>query len=60
MLRISFIHMSINKVYGDAPNRIALKELESRWDYDAPAFEHGIPETFTIDQPKHSLFGERV
>jgi CDP-paratose 2-epimerase len=52
-----FVHMSTNKVYGDAPNRIALRELESRWDYADPAYEHGIPETFTIDQSKHSLFG---
>ena len=52
-----FVHMSTNKVYGDAPNRIALKELETRWDYADPAYEHGIPETFTIDQSKHSLFG---
>jgi len=52
-----FIHMSTNKVYGDAPNRIALRELETRWDYADPAYEHGIPESFTIDQSKHSLFG---
>lgn len=52
-----FVHMSTNKVYGDAPNRIALKELETRWDYADPAFENGIPETFSIDQSKHSLFG---
>jgi CDP-paratose 2-epimerase len=52
-----FIHMSTNKVYGDAPNRIALRELETRWDYADSEYEHGIPETFTIDQSKHSLFG---
>lgn len=52
-----FIHMSTNKVYGDAPNRLPLKELESRWDYDDPQYENGIAETFTIDQSKHSLFG---
>jgi CDP-paratose 2-epimerase len=52
-----FVHMSTNKVYGDAPNRIALAELETRWDYADPAYEHGIPESFTIDQSKHSLFG---
>jgi CDP-paratose 2-epimerase len=52
-----FVHMSTNKVYGDAPNRIKLKELETRWDYDDPAYEHGISENFTIDQSKHSLFG---
>ena len=52
-----FIHMSTNKVYGDAPNKIKLKELETRWDYDDAFYEHGIAETFTIDQSKHSLFG---
>jgi CDP-paratose 2-epimerase len=52
-----FINMSTNKVYGDRPNSIALKELESRWDYDDPLYEHGIPEAFSIDQSKHSLFG---
>jgi CDP-paratose 2-epimerase len=52
-----FVHMSTNKVYGDAPNSIKLVELPTRWDYADPAYEHGIPETFTIDQSKHSLFG---
>ncbi len=52
-----FIHVSTNKVYGDGPNFIKMKELETRWDYDDPAFEHGIPESFSIDQTKHSLFG---
>ncbi len=54
---VPFVHMSTNKVYGDAPNRIALKELPTRWDYADPAYEHGIAETFSIDQSKHSLFG---
>ena len=52
-----FIHMSTNKVYGDLPNTIRLKELATRWDYDDPVYEHGIAETFSIDQSKHSLFG---
>src|SRR5690606_38688461 len=52
-----FVHMSTNKVYGDAPNRIALKELETRWEYDDPAFVEGIPATVSIDHPMHSLFG---
>jgi CDP-paratose 2-epimerase len=52
-----FVLMSTNKVYGDAPNRIPLVELDTRWDYADPAFEHGIPETFSIDQSLHSLFG---
>ncbi len=52
-----FVHMSTNKVYGDRPNTIKLKELATRWDYDDPAFAGGIPEDFPIDQSKHSLFG---
>jgi len=52
-----FIYMSTNKVYGDAPNRIGLVELPTRWDYADPAFAHGIPETLSIDHSTHSLFG---
>jgi CDP-paratose 2-epimerase len=52
-----FIHMSTNKVYGDRPNLVPLRELESRWEFDSPEFAQGIPETFPIDQSKHSLFG---
>ena len=52
-----FVHMSTNKVYGDAPNEIQLKELDKRWDYADPAYADGIRETFRIDQSKHSLFG---
>lgn len=52
-----FAHMSTNKVYGDAPNRIPMNELQTRWDYADAQYEHGIPENFTIDQSKHSLFG---
>jgi CDP-paratose 2-epimerase len=52
-----FVHMSTNKVYGDRPNTIKLKELETRWDYDDLSYEHGISEEFSIDQSKHSLFG---
>jgi len=52
-----FIHMSTNKVYGDLPNTIRLKELKSRYDYDDPRYQDGIPEDFSIDQSKHSLFG---
>jgi CDP-paratose 2-epimerase len=52
-----FIHMSSNKVYGDGPNRIRMKELPTRWDYDDPSYCNGIPESFSIDQSLHSLFG---
>lgn len=54
---IPFVHMSTNKVYGDAPNRIKMNELETRWDYAEEEYAGGIPEDFTIDQSKHSLFG---
>ena len=52
-----FVHMSTNKVYGDRPNTIRLKELSTRWDYDDPLFTDGIREDYPIDQSKHSLFG---
>jgi CDP-paratose 2-epimerase len=52
-----FVHMSTNKVYGDGPNTIPLTEQPTRWDYADPAYAGGIPETFSIDQCKHSLFG---
>jgi CDP-paratose 2-epimerase len=52
-----FVQMSTNKVYGDAPNEIPLVELEKRWDYASRTFANGIPESFRIDQSKHSLFG---
>ena len=54
---VPFVHLSTNKVYGDAPNNIKMKELETRFDYDDVAYEHGIGELFSIDQSKHSLFG---
>jgi CDP-paratose 2-epimerase len=52
-----FIHVSTNKVYGDGPNHIRLRELERRWDYDDPRYANGIPENFPVDQCLHSLFG---
>ena len=54
---IPFVLFSTNKVYGDAPNNIKLKELEKRWDFDDPNYNNGISETFSIDQSKHSIFG---
>ncbi|MGC9328151.1 MAG: NAD-dependent epimerase/dehydratase family protein [Candidatus Hinthialibacter sp.] len=52
-----FVHMSTNKVYGDAPNELAMKELETRWDYADEAYINGIDETMRIDRCKHSIFG---
>jgi CDP-paratose 2-epimerase len=55
----TFIFTSTNKVYGDSPNYLPLIEQETRWEVDPshPYSEHGIDETMTIDQSKHSLFG---
>jgi CDP-paratose 2-epimerase len=53
-----FIFTSTNKVYGDTPNRLPLRELEKRWEIDsAHSYTGGIDETMSIDQTKHSLFG---
>lgn len=52
-----FVYLSTNKVYGDGPNRIPLTELLTRWDYADQTYAAGIPETFSIDQSMHSLFG---
>jgi CDP-paratose 2-epimerase len=52
-----FVHMSTNKVYGDAPNELPLKELPTRWEYARSEDFGGIKENFRIDQSKHSLFG---
>ena len=54
-----FVFTSTNKVYGDTPNSLPLVELETRWEIDEshPYFQHGIDESMSIDQSKHSLFG---
>lgn len=52
-----FVHMSTNKVYGDAPNELPLIEHAARWDYARAEDFAGITESLRIDQSKHSLFG---
>jgi CDP-paratose 2-epimerase len=53
-----FIFTSTNKVYGDTPNRLPLRELEKRWEIESGhAYEPGISETMSIDSTTHSLFG---
>jgi CDP-paratose 2-epimerase len=52
-----FIFMSTNKVYGDAPNEVPLKELATRWEYSRPEDFDGINENCRIDRTLHSLFG---
>jgi CDP-paratose 2-epimerase len=50
-----FCFTSTNKVYGDRPNYLPLKETATRWDY-ANGLD-GIDETMSIDQCLHSVFG---
>ncbi|MBS0618666.1 MAG: NAD-dependent epimerase/dehydratase family protein [Spirochaetes bacterium] len=54
-----FIFTSTNKVYGDTPNALPLVEKEKRWEIaeSHQFFAHGIDETMSIDNTKHSLFG---
>ena len=52
-----FVFMSTNKVYGDAPNELPLKELDRRWDYARPEDYEGVSEEMRIDRSTHSIFG---
>jgi CDP-paratose 2-epimerase len=53
-----FIFVSTNKVYGDTPNRLPLRELPKRWEVElGHEYELGIPENMSIDYSTHSLFG---
>ena len=53
-----FVFTSTNKVYGDTPNRLPLRELPLRWEIEpGHEYEPGISEKMSIDQTKHSLFG---
>jgi CDP-paratose 2-epimerase len=52
-----FVFLSTNKVYGDAPNELPLKELPTRWEYARAEDCEGISENCRIDRTLHSLFG---
>ena len=53
-----FVFLSTNKVYGDTPNRLPLRELPLRWEIEpGHEYEPGISESMSIDQTTHSLFG---
>jgi CDP-paratose 2-epimerase len=53
-----FIFTSTNKVYGDNPNFLPLKELDTRWEIDeAHPYFDGIDEQMSLDHTKHSIFG---
>jgi len=52
-----FIFMSTNKVYGDSPNELPLRELPTRYDYALGEGFEGIGEGMRIDRSIHSVFG---
>lgn len=53
-----FIYMSTNKVYGDTPNYLEIKEYSTRYDLKHNnKFYRGIDESMSIDNCIHSLFG---
>ena len=53
-----FIHCSTNKVYGDRPNSLPLRELETRYEIEpGHPYEQGITEDMPIDNCLHSIFG---
>ena len=56
-LESPFIFTSTNKVYGDAPNELAMVEMDTRYDYANADDYGGIDESCRIDACLHSLFG---
>ncbi|MFK8186546.1 MAG: NAD-dependent epimerase/dehydratase family protein [Phormidesmis sp.] len=53
-----FIFTSTNKVYGDTPNRLPLKEQDLRYEIDPQhPYADGIREDMSIDDSMHSIFG---
>lgn len=53
----SVVMASTNKVYGDNVNEIPVREEESRYWYDDPDYEDGIPESLSIDDCEHTPYG---
>ncbi len=53
-----FIFLSTNKVYGDNPNLLPLKELNFRWEISKKnKYSKGIDESMSLDNCVHSFFG---
>jgi len=48
---------STNKVYGDNVNEIPVREEETRYWYDDPEYDGGIPESLSIDDCEHTPYG---
>jgi CDP-paratose 2-epimerase len=54
---IPLIYSSTNKVYGDNVNKVQIKELATRYDFDGALSQKGIHEEFPIDAKKHTPYG---
>ncbi len=54
---IPIIYSSTNKVYGDNVNKIPLRELKTRYDFDGKHKNKGIDEDFPIDAMHHTPYG---
>lgn len=55
--KATFIFVSTNKVYGDTPNKLRIKENKTRFMIIDKKFRNGINENLSIDKSTHSLFG---
>ena len=55
----SFINLSTNKVYGDNPNKLDIREMKTRYEVSKKSkyFKKGIDETMSLDNCTHSFFG---
>ena len=56
--KATFIQLSTNKVYGDNPNKIKLKEGSTRFvPRDLKKYKNGFDENLSTDHCTHSFFG---
>lgn len=54
----AFVFTSTNKVYGDRPNSLPLRSLETRFELaSSHRYADGIDESMSIDSTMHSVFG---
>lgn len=49
--------LSTNKVYGENVNEIPVKEADTRYQFDSLQYADGIPESFPVDNTKHTPYG---
>lgn len=54
---IPVVYTSTNKVYGDNVNKVPIRELETRYDFDGELRGKGISESFPVDAFHHTPYG---